>query len=671
MWSGVLSQPDQKQHADSCLPVSASLCRCLDQKETLCLAFDVAVQCHLGAMRCRQVRFSVRIGCAMLEVTMDALCRTKCLQFPRPAAAEVCAILSRRIKNAQKANTPRMLATHILLVYPARAADDIDDKCVLVGWVGATRRQGEARFRPTHVNSSKSDHSTSSHDKSRHNAAPRALDVASDQAKNRKSEAFREPVGNGGRTPTARTYTGLRSLMQQVLRVIRDIGIGKGGIKQGAVRRVAASTQLAPSSRVPGFPVMPHLLSTPHVTPHIFGYPGKYEEPQDNGLIGKDLEYFSDAGFDMSKIHLKRNAPVAQLYEDAVRYEGAVISSSGALINFSGKKTGRSPKDKRIVYEETSKDDIWWGPVNIKMDEHTFEINRERAIDYLNTRDLVYVFDGYAGWDPRYRIKVRVVCARAYHHNMLIRPTEEELANWGEPDFIIYNAGQFPANRFTTGMTSTTSVEINFKRMEMVILGTEYADISNGLDHFSRPCLQHYLQPVKFNTLSLHSSANVGIEKQDVTLFFGLSGTGKTTLSTDPRRQLIGDDEHVWSDHGVFNIEGGCYAKCINLSGEKEPEIYNAIRFGSILENVVYNPSNRIPDYDDVSITENTRCAYPIEFIPGAKSEYSVRMTVGFVRLTSVPSSLLFSQPALEHHHAHLRRIRCSSTRQQAHSRAG
>lgn len=198
---------------------------------------------------------------------------------------------------------------------------------------------------------------------------------------------------------------------------------------------------------------------------------------------------------------------------------------------------------------------------------------------------------------------------------MLIRPTEEELANFGEPDFIIYNAGQFPANRFTKGMSSTTSVEINFKRMEMVILGTEYAgEMKKGV--FS---VMHYLQPVKFGQLSLHSSANVGTEKGDVTLFFGLSGTGKTTLSADPRRQLIGDDEHVWSDNGVFNIEGGCYAKCIGLTKEKEPEIYGAIRFGSILENVVYDPVSRVADFEDVSITENTRCAYPIEYIDNAR----------------------------------------------------
>lgn len=335
-------------------------------------------------------------------------------------------------------------------------------------------------------------------------------------------------------------------------------------------------------------------------------------------LLGSDLKLFSDAGFDMDKIHLKRNASVAQLYEDAIKKEGAVISSAGALINYSGKKTGRSPKDKRIVYEETSKDHVWWGPVNIKMDEHTFEINRERAIDYLNTRDDIYVFDGFAGWDPKYRIKVRIICGRAYHalfmHNMLIRPTQEELEHFGEPDFIIYNAGQFPANRFTAGMTSTTSVEVNFKRHEMVILGTEYAgEMKKGI--FS---VMHYLMPVKYNQLSLHSSANEGPDG-DVSLFFGLSGTGKTTLSADPKRALIGDDEHVWSDEGVFNIEGGCYAKCIGLSASKEPEIFNAVRFGAVLENVVYDKNTREVDYDDAIITENTRCSYPIEFIPNAK----------------------------------------------------
>ncbi|EST08529.1 Phosphoenolpyruvate carboxykinase, ATP-utilizing [Kalmanozyma brasiliensis GHG001] len=335
-------------------------------------------------------------------------------------------------------------------------------------------------------------------------------------------------------------------------------------------------------------------------------------------LLGAELKLFSDAGFDMDRVHLKRNASVAQLYEDAIKKEGAVISSAGALINYSGKKTGRSPKDKRIVFEETSKDHVWWGPVNIKMDEHTFEINRERAIDYLNTREDIYVFDGFAGWDPKYRIKVRIICSRAYHalfmNNMLIRPTPEELEHFGEPDFIIYNAGQFPANRFTAGMTSSTSVEVNFKRHEMVILGTEYAgEMKKGI--FS---VMHYLMPVKFNQLSLHSSANEGPDG-DVSLFFGLSGTGKTTLSADPKRALIGDDEHVWSDEGVFNIEGGCYAKCIGLSAAKEPEIYNAIRFGAVLENVVYDKNTREVDYDDVVITENTRCSYPIEFIPNAK----------------------------------------------------
>ncbi|KAI5310657.1 Protein kinase C-like 1 [Ascosphaera atra] len=197
--------------------------------------------------------------------------------------------------------------------------------------------------------------------------------------------------------------------------------------------------------------------------------------------------------------------------------------------------------------------------------------------------------------------------------NMLIRPTREELVNF-HPDYVIYNAGSFPANRWTEGMTSPTSVSINFAEKEMVILGTEYAgEMKKGI--FT---VLFYEMPVKHNVLTLHSSANQGPDG-DVTVFFGLSGTGKTTLSADPKRALIGDDEHCWSDKGVFNIEGGCYAKCIGLSAEKEPDIFNAIRFGSILENVVFDPITRAVDYDDSTLTENTRCAYPIEYIENAK----------------------------------------------------
>ncbi|KAJ3356038.1 Protein kinase C-like 1 [Allomyces javanicus] len=324
-----------------------------------------------------------------------------------------------------------------------------------------------------------------------------------------------------------------------------------------------------------------------------------------------------EAGIDFTK-EIKHNLSVAQLYEDALKNEpGTFLSSAGALITSSGAKKGRSPRDKRIVEEETSARNVWWGPVNTKMSESVFMVNRERAVDYLNTRERLYVLDAFAGWDTKNRIKVRVVCARAYHalfmRNMLIRPTEEELANFGSPDFTIFNAGQFPANRYTTGMTSTTSVSINFKRREMVILGTQYAgEMKKGV--FT---IMHYLMP-KAGVLSLHSSANEGPDG-DVSLFFGLSGTGKTTLSADPHRYLIGDDEHCWSDDGIFNIEGGCYAKCIDLSAEKEPEIFNAIRFGSVLENVVFHPQTRLVDYTDKSITENTRCAYPIEYIPNAK----------------------------------------------------
>jgi phosphoenolpyruvate carboxykinase (ATP) len=315
---------------------------------------------------------------------------------------------------------------------------------------------------------------------------------------------------------------------------------------------------------------------------------------------------------------IMRNIAPAKLYEQALRHEkGSAISDQGALVVSSGKKTGRSPGDKRIVDDPQTTGDIWWGSINIKLQEHTFMINHERAIDYLNTCEQLYVVDGFAGWDPQYRLKIRVICTRAYHalfmHNMLIRPSEVELAAFGEPDFTIYNAGRFPANRYTSEMTSRTSIDLSFERREMVILGTEYAgEMKKGV--FT---VMNFLMP-KAGLLSMHCSANAG-EAGDVALFFGLSGTGKTTLSADPRRRLIGDDEHVWSGEGVFNIEGGCYAKCIDLTEEKEPEIYRAIRFGTVLENVVYDEDRRVVDYESDAITENTRAAYPIEYIPNAE----------------------------------------------------
>ena len=326
--------------------------------------------------------------------------------------------------------------------------------------------------------------------------------------------------------------------------------------------------------------------------------------------------------FDLSRHHIQaptvlRNAAPAKLYEEALQYEsGSAISDTGALVVSSGAKTGRSPGDKRIVDNPESSADIWWGNVNIRLQEHTFMINRERAIDYLNTRQRLYVVDGFAGWDPASRLKVRIICSRAYHalfmHNMLIRPTAAELGSFGEPDFVIYNSGRFPANRYTSEMTSTTSVDLSFEHRELVILGTEYAgEMKKGI--FT---VMNYLMP-KRGVLSMHCSANAG-DDGDTALFFGLSGTGKTTLSADPRRRLIGDDEHGWNDEGIFNIEGGCYAKCINLDPKNEPEIHNAIRFGTVLENVAYDETRRTVDYTDGSITENTRAAYPIEFIPNA-----------------------------------------------------
>lgn len=331
------------------------------------------------------------------------------------------------------------------------------------------------------------------------------------------------------------------------------------------------------------------------------------------------MDAFSLVAHEITVADVRRNLSPATLYEEAIRYEpSTAISDTGALIAFSGEKTGRSPKDKRVVRHADSEKNVWWGAVNFPLEEDAFLINRERAIDYLNIRDRLYVVDGYAGWDPARRISVRVICSRPYHalfmHNMLIRPTDAELEQFVEPDLVIYNAGGFPANRFTSGMTSKTSVDLSLEHKEVIILGTEYAgEMKKAVFTY-----MNYAMP-KDGILSMHCSATANPDTGESSVLFGLSGTGKTTLSADPKRQLIGDDEHCWSDEGIFNIEGGCYAKAVYLTRESEPQIFDALRFGAVLENVVYDEAHHHVDFGDTSFTENTRGSYPVEFIDNAR----------------------------------------------------
>lgn len=367
------------------------------------------------------------------------------------------------------------------------------------------------------------------------------------------------------------------------------------------------------------------------------------------------MSMFKLTQHDIDAPYIGRNLPVANLYEEAIHHDPtARLSGAGALVAYSGEKTGRSPKDKRIVKREPSSSDIWWGNVNVPMDPSSFAINRERAKDYLNTRDRLYCVDGFAGWDPAHRLKVRVICARPYHalfmHTMLMRPNKLELANYGTPDFVIYNAGEFPANRLTAGMTSKTSIDLSFEDKEMVILGTEYAgEMKKGV--FT---IMNYLMP-KRGVLSMHCSATADKNTGSSSLLFGLSGTGKTTLSADPKRLLIGDDEHCWTDQGVFNIEGGCYAKTINLAPASEPDIFQALHFGAVLENVVLG-DDREPDFNSSYFTENTRGAYPIEFIKNAKIPCVAGHPTDIIFLTCdaygvlPPVSKLTTQQAMYHY---------------------
>lgn len=292
------------------------------------------------------------------------------------------------------------------------------------------------------------------------------------------------------------------------------------------------------------------------------------------------------------------------------------LSARGALCVLSYAKTGRSPRDKRIVDTPDVHDNVDWGSVNIALSEESFEKVKKIAKDFLDSREHLFVVDAFAGHDERFQIKVRVITTRPYHalfmRDMLIRPTPEQLKNFGEPEYVIYNAGQAFADPSIPGVGSKTCIALNFKTRQQVILGSEYAgEMKKGI-----LTVMFELMP-RQNHLCMHASANVG-KKGDVSVFFGLSGTGKTTLSADPHRALIGDDEHVWTERGVYNIEGGCYAKAIGLNPKTEEEIYNAVRFGAVAENCVLDPVTREIDFYDESICKNTRVAYPLDHIPGA-----------------------------------------------------
>lgn len=307
------------------------------------------------------------------------------------------------------------------------------------------------------------------------------------------------------------------------------------------------------------------------------------------------------------------NLNVPELVEMALNRKEAVLAPNGALRTTTGKYTGRSPKDRFIVDEEVNHNKIAWGKINQPISEEVFTKLYDQVLTYLQDKEL-FVFDGYVGADPNYRLPLRTITEYAWQnlfvHQLFIRPTNEELAQH-QPEFTLISAPGFKANPEVDGTKSEAFVILNLKEKIVLIGGTEYAgELKKSV--FS---IMNFILPQN-NVLSMHCSANVG-KDGDVALFFGLSGTGKTTLSADPNRFLIGDDEHGWSEDGVFNIEGGCYAKCIRLSEENEPQIWNAIKFGSVLENVVMD-ENRQLDFDSDELTENTRAAYPLPFIPGA-----------------------------------------------------
>jgi phosphoenolpyruvate carboxykinase (ATP) len=322
-------------------------------------------------------------------------------------------------------------------------------------------------------------------------------------------------------------------------------------------------------------------------------------------------EYVESLGI-VSPKAVYRNLSPAVLTEHAVARGEGKLSDTGALVIRTGKYTGRSPDDRFVVDTPSIHDEIDWGKVNVPISAEKFDAIYNRMMAYLQGREI-FIFDGFAGADEKYHLPVRVVNELAsqnlFIHQLLLRPTKEQLNSF-VPGFTIIAAPGFKCVPAVDGVHSEAAILVHLEKRMVIIAGSQYSgEIKKSV--FS---VMNYFLP-KQDVFSMHCSANIG-KDGDTALFFGLSGTGKTTLSADPNRMLIGDDEHGWSENGIFNIEGGCYAKAINLSKENEPQIWDAIKFGAVAENVIIDEETRIPNYDDGSLTENTRVGYPVEYIP-------------------------------------------------------
>jgi phosphoenolpyruvate carboxykinase (ATP) len=332
--------------------------------------------------------------------------------------------------------------------------------------------------------------------------------------------------------------------------------------------------------------------------------------------IGIKAENASVADLGLANVEMAYwNLHPSELVEDTITRGEGILTDVGALAIDTGEFTGRSPKDKYVVYDENTKDSVWWGDVNNRFEADKFDILHNRMLAYFSGREI-WVRDAYVCADPTYRMNLRVVnelpWSNLFSYNLFLRPSAEEVKTF-KHDWLILNAPGFKADPKIDGTRQHNFAIINFTKKIILIGGTGYTgEIKKSI--FS---VLNYILPHEKKVLSMHCSANIGAAG-DTAIFFGLSGTGKTTLSADPNRKLIGDDEHGWSDKGVFNFEGGCYAKCVDLTAEKEPQIFSAIKFGSLLENIEFYDGSTTVDYSNISKTENTRVSYPANYIQNA-----------------------------------------------------